>query len=215
MDGLEERVRRALGAGALAADPSLVDVDAVHAGIATRRRRRLALVSTIGVMAVLGAAGGVLLSQEDHKPKSVSVLSDPTPTATTPVRTPTCTSTHLRVVSTTTEGAAGHSYTDVAVRNASHSTCALGETPGLSFQGTAGPNAVRHDHSLPGDAQRTDSVAAGATVHVTLDAQHGCPGAGQTYTHLELVLTDGSTLAVAGQLDSACALLVTDWYTLP
>jgi hypothetical protein len=219
MDGLEERVRRALGAGALAADPSLVDVDAVHAGIAARRRRRHALVSTIGVMAVLGAGGGVLLSQQDHKPKSTSVLSDSTPTAqpsaTTPTATAQCTRSELTLVSSSSEGAAGHIYTDIVVRNGSTATCSLASSsPGLSFQGNAGSDAVRHDDSVPGGAQRADSVAAGATVHVTLEAQSGCPGATRTYTHLELVLADGSTLAVPGELTSTCALLVSDWYSL-
>src|SRR6476620_6866399 len=99
MDGLEERVRRALGAGALAADPTLVDVDAVHAGIATRRRRRLAVASTVGVVALLGAGGAVLLSQQDSKPKSSVILSDPTPSAepsaTAPATSAQCTSSDL------------------------------------------------------------------------------------------------------------------------
>jgi hypothetical protein len=219
MDGLEERVRRALGAGALAADPSLVDVDAVHAGIATRRRRRLALVSTIGVMAVLGAGGGVLLSQQDHKPKSTSVLSDPTPSAeasTVPSTFPAqCTSAQLRLVSAITEGAAGHSYTEVAVRNAGSALCKLGDSPGLAFQGSARPDAVRHDGSIPGDASRVSAVAAGATVKVTLDAQKGCPGSVQTYSRIELVLDDGSTISVPSQVESTCPLLVTNWYDLP
>ena len=220
MDGLEERVRRALGAGALAADPTLVDVDAVHVGIAARRRRRLAVVSTIGVMAVLGAAGGVLLNQQDHKPKTIAVLNDPTPTseptATTPAPSAQCSSSDLTVVSATPDGAAGHIYTDVVVRNGGTASCSLGSSsPGLSFQGNAGSDAVRHDDGVPGGAQRADSVAAGATVHVTLDAQGGCPGATRTYSHVELILADGSPLAVPGELTSTCALVVSDWYTLP
>jgi hypothetical protein len=232
MDGLEDRVRRALGAGALAADPSLVDVDAVHAGIATRRRRRFAVVATVAVVGLLGAGGAFALNQHDTKPSTSAVLSVPTPTVEptveptvqptpspepTPTVVPECRTGDIAMVSATTEGAAGHLYTDVIVRNLGPAPCVLSDSPGISFSGNGGPDTVRHDGSVPADGRTPAVLARGAAAHVTLDAQNGCNGGMNptVFNNLKLVLKDGGTLDVPAALESSCPLLVTNWYLLP
>ena len=239
MDRLEDRVRRALGAGALAADPSLVDVDAVHAGVAARRRRRMAVVSTAGVMALL-AVGAVALNQQDSS-KSNRVLTDPTPSATPDTRVPwlalppppaqteepspsplptarECTRDDVELANTTQDGAAGHLYTDVIVRNKATTTCTLSGAPALSFaSGNAGTSsgAVTHDHSTGPGGQTPATIKPLQVAHVTLDAQHGCPGAESTYRGLEVVLKDGYPIAIPDTLTATCPLVVSDWYVIP
>lgn len=236
MDGLEDRVRRALGAGALAADPSLVDVDAVHAGVATRRRRRLAVASTAGVMALL-AVGAVALNQQDNT-KSSRVLTNPTASPTPDTRVPwlalppppaqtenpspnpltparECTRDDVELASTSQDGAAGHLYTDVVVRNKATTACTLSDAPALSFAGTSTSGSVTHDHSTGPGGQTPATIKPQQVAHVTLDAQHGCPGAESTYRKIELILKDGYPIAIPDTLTATCPLVVSDWYVIP
>lgn len=233
MDGLEDRVRRALGAGALAADPSLVDVDAVHAGVAARRRRRLAVVSTAGVMALL-AVGAVALNQQDNA-KSSRVLTNPTPSATSDTRVPwlalppppaqpatspspraaptarECGGSDVAFAEMQPEGAAGTTYNAFMVTNRSASTCTLSSSPGISISGSAGGD-VHHDSSIYGGV-RPATIAPNERAWVALATSINCPGRPTTYRSIELILKDGTPVATHKDLESTCGVTVSDWYT--
>lgn len=232
MDGLEDRVRRALHAGALAADPALVDVDAVHAGVTARRRRRVAVTSTAGVMALL-AVGAVALNRQDNA-KPSRLLTDPTPTATTddrvpwlalpppsapsagttPTAVPTatdCQGPDLAFTRMERDGAAGTLYNVFLVRNVSSSTCTLAGSPAISVSGTKGGD-LEHDSGIV-DGVTPATIGPGDTARVALATSLNCPGATTDYINVELVLEAGYPIATHQSLQSTCPVRVSDWFT--
>lgn len=232
MDGLEDRVRRALGAGALGADPSLVDLDAVHAGVAARRRRRLAVVSTAGVMALL-VVGAVALNRPDSR-ESSGVLGEPTPTATsgdrvpwlalppppdafaqtTPTAVPTardCRGQDLAFAGLEPDGAAGTLYNVFLVKNVSTSECTLSGSPAISVAGSKGGD-IRHDSAIFGGVKPA-TIGPNETARVALATSVNCPGATVDYTNVALILKDGYPVATHQSLHSTCSVLVGDWFT--
>jgi hypothetical protein len=192
------------------------------------------------VVALLGV-GAVALNQPNH-PAASSVLTDPTPSTAPDGRVPwlalpvptmptpagtspsplatarECGRNDVELADTSSDGAAGHVYTDVVVRNASASACTLSGAPGFSsLSGNAGSSGggVTHDGSKGPDGQTPATIKPQQVAHVTLDAQHGCYSTERTYTHVELVLKDGYTVAIPDTLTSTCPLVVSDWYVVP
>ena len=221
-DRLASDVRHALAAGALAGDPDLVDMGDVYGGIARRQRRRVALVSAAGVAVLAGAVGIGLAAQQNSPHNGSRIITTQPPAATdsesTPTQAPTtigeCASSVLVLANTNTDGAAGHVYTDIAVKNTGSVTCTLPDSPGVSFSGNGAPDAVKHTHGLIDQNGHMPAVlAAGAQAHVTLDAQMGCPKPPTTYKDIELVLSDGHPIATHLTLQSSCALQVSNWFT--
>ena len=221
-DRLASDVRRALSAGALGADPDLVDMGDVYGGIARRQRRRMAAVSAAGVLVLAGAVGIALAVRGTPSSSDrLGVASQPPAVVTTPPVTEAtaepvseCASSVITFVGATTEGAAGHSYTDLTVKNTGSVPCGLADSPGISFSGNGGPDAVKHTHGLIDQNGHMPAVLpAGGEAHVTLDAQMGCPKPATTYKDIELVLSDGRPIATHETLQSTCALLVSNWFT--
>lgn len=245
MDGLEDRVRSALGAGALAADPSLVDIDAVHAGVRVRQRRRMAAVSVAGVVALVGV---VTVTLAQTKPGRTDVLSQPTatpsvtpsgpsdgrlawlplppssdrsfPTPSAAPKGPECRSSALRVErpNEVVDEVSRHLRYLVSVTNTGSAACTLSGRPNISIAGGPyGPDAVHDSAYFTFDYPQASpaTMSPGESAYVQIDGSDLCAGPVVSYRDVELVMSDGRPLATGQSMRSSCGLGVGYWFVNP